>query len=420
MFTTMANLPDPQLGKFLETPDSPGINVLPGSADDGWESPDPVSLGDGSTIQLYKDGEALRAAFEAIRLARHRICLEVYIFASDPTGVSFAQLLAQRAREGLLVHVMYDGFGSVASDGKMFDMMKAAGVRLREFHPFLPWRGRGSWHPLNRNHRKLLVIDNDLAWMGGLNIGSEYGGSWIHPSESNRGDFWRDTAIAVRGPAVRNYLAAFAKTWSYVQRRKRLNCAEYVCNLPFAPATAGRDQLGILASAPCRSSPLKKLLKKFVDGARRSLSMTMAYFAPHDELIEQLCRAARRGVRVRLMLPGRGDVKLLMIAARSFYETLLTAGVRIYERQHAVLHAKTMVADGRISVIGSTNLDYRSIEHNLELSTVVHSEALGAQMEALFENDIRYSRRILLSKWRHRPRSDRMVQWLVSRARYLL
>ena len=148
--------------------------------------------------------------------------------------------------------------------------------------------------------------------------------------------------------------------------------------------------------------------------------MTMAYFAPPDELVEQLCRAAKRGVRVRLMLPGKCDVNALITAQRSFYETLMGAGVQVYERQGVILHAKTMVIDGLISMVGSTNLDYRSIEYNLELSALIRSAAFGRQMEALFEHDVRFARRITLGKWRHRPTWDRFVQWGVSRARYLL
>jgi cardiolipin synthase len=185
-----------------------------------------------------------------------------------------------------------------------------------------------------------------------------------------------------------------------------------------APERPG--QLGILASTPTVHSPLRPFLNKLFREAGRSIWMTMAYFAPHDDLIEELCAAARRGVKVRLMLPGRCDVKALMVAARSFYETLLDAGVEIYERQGVVLHAKTMVIDGTISMVGSTNLDYRSIEYNLELSALIRSAAFGRQMEDLFENDVRYAKRMSKGMWKRRPTMDRVVQWVVSRARYLL
>jgi cardiolipin synthase len=178
--------------------------------------------------------------------------------------------------------------------------------------------------------------------------------------------------------------------------------------------------LSILASVATMDSPLRPLLHRLFREASKSIQLTMAYFAPDDELIASLCGAARRGVKVQLMLPGRCDVKPLLIAARSFYITLMEAGVEIYERQGCILHAKTMVIDGEISVVGSTNLDYRSIEYNLELSGVLRSKEFGEQMHDLFENDIRFAERISLRQWRKRPWGDRCGQWAVNRARYLL
>ena len=439
---------------------STGVNIEPGSDDDGWIVPDPVPLADGSIVQLYKDGEALHAAYEAIKAARQRIYLEMYIFASDETGRAFADLLCEKARQGLRVYVIYDSFGSIATDPKMFELMRKAGVRVQEFHPFWPWEGKFSWRPLNRDHRKLLVIDNDVAGLGGLNLAGEYAGSWVVKSAANAHDFWRDNAIGIKGPSAQKFLQSFAKTWYYVTRRGRLRTAEFIYNLdgvcgacewpirkktekakrknggtatkalessisdspilPFSPSIDSVGQLGILASVPAISSPLRPFLNKLFRESRRSISLTMAYFAPHDDLIDELCAAARRGVKVRLMLPGKCDVQALLVAARSFYETLMTAGVQIYERQGVILHAKTMVIDGLISMIGSTNLDYRSAEYNLELSALVRSQTFGKQMEDLFDNDIRFAKRITLGKWRHRPRWDRLVQWAVSRARYLL
>jgi cardiolipin synthase len=148
--------------------------------------------------------------------------------------------------------------------------------------------------------------------------------------------------------------------------------------------------------------------------------MTMAYFAPPDDLVDLLCRASRRGVRVRLMLPGKCDVNLLVTAARSFYEKLLAAGIQIYERQHVILHSKTMVIDQSLSIMGSTNLDYRSIEYNCELAALIRSPEFGKQMVDLFDNDVRFASRITSTEWRHRPWFDRFGQWAVARARYLL
>jgi cardiolipin synthase len=176
----------------------------------------------------------------------------------------------------------------------------------------------------------------------------------------------------------------------------------------------------VLASVPTVNSPLKPAICHLLQNAKSSIYLTMAYFAPDDMLIDELCKAADRGVKIKLMLPGRGDIKLLVIAARSFYEKLMTHGIEIYERQNVILHAKTIVVDGEISIIGSTNLDYRSIEYNCELSAVIRSKDLGNQIEQLFENDVFYAKKIDPFVWQHRPHWDRFGQWLVSRARYLL
>jgi len=233
-------------------------------------------------------------------------------------------------------------------------------------------------------------------------------------------DCWRDNAIGLQGPGARYLLRSFAKTWHYVTHGGRIRAAEFNYNTESLAVPARNTQLGILASTPTLASPLRPILRTLFASATRSIQMTMAYFAPDDHLIDAICRAARRGVRVQLMLPGRTDVPALLIAARSFYERLLNEGVDIYERQSVVLHSKTMTIDGRTTVIGSTNLDYRSIEYNLELSAIIRSEEFGQQMHDLFDNDIRFARKINLNEWRRRPLHDRFVQWAVSRARYLL
>ncbi len=397
---------------------SSGGHLRPGQDDDGWIIPEPVTLGDGTKVYLYKDGEAWRAAFDAMKRAKHRICLELYIFASDSTGRAVAELLCEKARAGVRVYVLYDSFGSLYSDRSMFDQMARAGCRVEQFHPVRPWECKYGWRAFNRDHRKLLLIDGDIAGLGGMNLGQDYAGSWIvksamagsHLAES---DLWRDNAIGIHGPAARALQESFARTWNYVQKGGRIRRAELIHDI-----NAG--EFGVLASAPTVDSPLKPAICRLLQEARLSIHMTMAYFAPEEVLIDELCNAADRGVRVRLMLPGRGDIKLLVVAARSFYEKLMSHGIEVYERQNVILHAKTIVVDSQITIIGSTNLDYRSIEYNCELSAVVRSAELGAQIELLFENDMKFAKKIDPDVWQHRPHWDRFGQWLVSRARYLL
>jgi cardiolipin synthase len=423
-----------------------GVNILPGSEDDGWAKPAPVHLADGSIVQLYKDGEALRAAYEAIRQAKRRILLEVYIFASDATGRAFADLLTAKAREGVRVFLMYDSFGCINYDRDMFRRMARNGVMVQEFNPVRPWECRHSWRPMNRDHRKLLVVDDHIGGMGGLNIADEYAGEWVAANDKADTDYWRDTSIGISGPSVRPLIRSFIAGWQYAMHGGPIRRAEYIHNLGPLPPDKRRvsqklprtkpptkrhlhrdntplmkmDELGLLASVPTTNSLLRPLLHRLFRNAEQSIQMTMAYFAPDDELAAELCDAARRGVRVQLMLPGRSDVKLLSIAAHGFYDVLMAAGVEVFERQTVILHSKTMVVDNLRTVIGSTNLDYRSIEYNCELSIAIRSAEFGQQMSRLFANDICYAKRIHAHEWRRRPWVDRMTQWAVSRARYLL
>ena len=409
---------------------SPGVNIAPGSDDDGWIVPQPVILGDGTGVQLYKDGEALHAAYDAIARARFLICLEVYIFANDETGKAFTELLCRKARQGVRVYVIYDALASLGYKA-LLEQLTAAGVRLGAFHPIFPWELKFGWRPWNRDHRKLLVIDNEVGGMGGLNVGGNYAGSWVvnkvrkvrrklKAEPAPECDFWRDTAIGLRGPGARLLQQAFARCWGYIQHGGRIRRAEFRHGLDGGDGDGGASEFGILASVPTVSGPLRPLLCGLIRGATRDLWMTMAYFVPDEPLVKELCRAAKRGVRVRLMLPGRSDLPVVQTAARSFYEKLMTCGVEVYERRSVVLHSKTMVIDGHTSLVGSTNLDQRSIVYNCELSAIIRSPEFGRHVEALFENDVCYADQINLAEWRKRPYFDKVVQWAVSRARYLL
>ncbi len=379
-----------------------------------WITPESVTLLDGTRLQLLKDGQALRAAYDAIAAAQRRVCVEMYIFSSDEAGREFVALLCRKARDGLRVFVLYDAFGCHDTDPAIFEQLRASGARLCAFHPLLvPWRYRGRWRVTQRDHRKLVLVDDNLALLGGLNVGVEYAGPWIvRPRRRYRGKPWRDTGLTLEGPPqVALLVAAFARIWRYANRGGELAAVEYVVPLP------ADGDFGVLASAPTQHSRITPITQQLIAAAQRSLWVTMAYFAPTDAIIDALCAAAKRGVTVRLILPGVSDVPLLRIAARSFYTQLLEAGVEIYERRGPMLHAKTICLDAGLSIIGSANLDYRSFESNCELSVAIRSPVLGAQMHAMFEHDVRYSKRITLANWRRRPWLDALLQWLANRLR---
>ena len=416
-------------------PKSAGLNIEPGPQDDGWETPPPVTLADGSLLYLFKDGEGLKAAYDAIGRAQMRICLEMYIFRNDATGQMFADALCERARAGVRVYLIYDSLGSLGS-GNLIKQMKAAGVKVAEFHAIIPWESRFGYRPWIRDHRKLLVIDDEVGGLGGLNIGDEYAAGWVAGDKAKLTNLMRDQAIGIVGPSARALTRSFAATWHYVRDGGRIRRTLYLHNikldrLPHRSRLGKqrykvpdndtvRGDFGILGSAPTLSSPLRPVLSDLLTHAKTSITILMAYFAPDDDLIVNLCEAAKRGVRVRLILPGRSDVLAMRAAARSFYTRLFESGVQIFERNEAVLHAKTLVIDDRLVMIGSTNLDYRSTEINLEISALVESKPFARQVAKLMEHDIRFSTVITPGEWRKRPWHDRFVQWLVSRARYLL
>ena len=233
-----------------------------------------------------------------------------------------------------------------------------------------PWETKFSWRPFNRDHRKLLVIDKKIAGIGGLNIGREYGGAVGRATPAASCEAWRDNGVGIVGPGAKLFQDAFVRSWQYVMHGGRIRRAEFNSGIRDEP-------LGVLASVATLNSPLRRTLCDLMHSSRRSIDMTMAYFAPDDELVDELCAASRRGVRVRLMLPGHCDIPLVRIAARSFYEKLMACGIEIYERSGVVLHAKTMVIDQAVTLMGSTNLDYRSIEYNCEISAIVRSNEFG-------------------------------------------
>ena len=205
----------------------PGINLRPGASDDGWAKPTAVVLADGTHVQLYKDGEALRAAYDAIRDAKHRVFLEVYIFSDDETGRAFADLMIAKAKQGVRVYFIYDSFGSIKTDRTLFRRMKSAGVNVAEFNPIRPWECKYSWRPLNRDHRKLLIVDDHIGGMGGLNIANEYAGPWVAKNDQPVDSYWRDTAIGIVGPSARPLAKSFIRSWEYILHGGPIRRAEY-------------------------------------------------------------------------------------------------------------------------------------------------------------------------------------------------
>lgn len=334
--------------------------------------------------------EAFDAMRRAVREARHEVLLESYIFKHDDTGRSFRRELAAAAGRGVPVRVLVDALGSVEAPESFWREMREAGIDVRHFHPLL---SRLSNQPF-RDHRKILVVDRRLAFTGGLNIADEYGASM--PS---KGAGWRDSHIEVEGPVARELAAVFAEGW------QRAGGSPLPAQLPGGGAEeAGEARMLVLESRPRRGHrETAAVMAAVVAAARRSVWITNAYFAPRRVAVETLGRAAARGVDVRLLLPGETDVPLVRHAGHGSYSALLRRGVRLFEYTGSVLHAKSLVADGLVSVMGSSNLDFRSFRFNAECNLVVFDTGTAERIAAAFERDLECAEEIDLAAWRRRP-----------------
>ena len=347
----------------------------------------------GNRVRVYFRGpETFEAMCASIDAARAEALVESYIFKDDATGRGFLETLARAVGRGVRVRVLADAFGSIATRRAFWKEMRARGVEVRLFNPLFP-------HLLTqpfRDHRKILVVDGVTGFTGGMNIGNEYGSSL-----SSHGGPWRDTHVEVEGPAAWAMATVFTEAWlaaggSPVELR------------PLAPETGGVPIL-VLDSRPGRGhGETASVLAAIVAAARERLWITNAYFAPRRRAVRVLGEAARRGLDVRILLPGVSDVPLVRHAGHGYYAALLESGVRVFEYQAAVLHAKTLAADDCLSVVGSTNLDFRSFHFNAECNLVILDPSTTRAFCEAYEADLSRSVEITPAVWARRTLLHRM------------
>jgi cardiolipin synthase len=366
----------------------------------------------GNKVTLLQDGAATYTAmFAAIRGARDNVNLETYILEDDDVGRQFADLLLEQQARGIQVNVIYDSVGSIGTPKAFFDRLTAGGIRVLEFNPVNPLEAKGPWLINNRDHRKLLVVDGETAFIGGINISSVYssGSAITRPGQTSMGSIaWRDTDLQLEGPVVGELQKQFMETWDK-QHGKPLAAKA------FFPALAkqGNEIVRAISSTP--DDPYSQMyltLISAINNADKQVYLTNAYFVPDPQLLKALTDAAGRGVDVRLILPGQSDSEAAFQAGRSHYSGLLKGGVRLYERGGALLHSKTAVIDGVWSTVGSTNLDWRSFLDNDEINAVILGREFGGRMLAAFADDLAASREINLEGWEHRPLSQRIKEWM--------
>lgn len=373
-------------------------------------------------LVLLQDGPATyKAMFKAMRAAKDHINMETYIFEDDEIGRQFADLLLQRQAAGVQVNLIYDSVGCINTPRDFFTRLSDAGIGVLEFNPINPFAARKKkWLLNNRDHRKLLIVDGRVAFLGGINISESYSSAPFSRSSNKKNDKpqagWRDTHLQIEGPAVAKLQKFFLETWTK-QRGKPLAKKNYYPKL----TKQGNEIVRAIGSS--FSDPYSQIyftLLSAIGNAEQRVYLTNAYFVPDPQLREALINAAQRKVDVRLILPGHTDSWAVFHAGRSHYQDLLRAGVRIYERRGTVMHSKTAVIDGVWSTVGSTNLDWRSFLHNDELNAVALGRNFAEQMEVMFAQDLAESKPIDLEKWKRRPLRFRVQEWVARLAEYWL
>lgn len=372
----------------------------------------------GNRVDLLRDGaQAFPAMFDAIEHAQDSINMEYYTFEDVRSGGrTLGDVLVDRLRHGVAVQIIYDAIGSDDMSAAFRDRLMRAGALMVAFNadPL----AEGWFHsPNDRDHRKIMVIDGRVGFMGGINLDPVYENP--APSGAASGDteraYWRDTAIRITGPVVADLQRIFFDTW------RQQNGPPLPPRNWFPPLAATDDEtVRILASQPGDNKPLYYVwMLHALHAARRSISLSTGYFVPTHQEREELIRAAQRGVAVRLVLPGQSDVEDAIAAGRAAYGSLLKAGVKIFEVQHAVLHSKFIIIDDVWMAIGSSNFDRRSAVFNNEIDAIVLGRRV-ADGETLFDQDIAMSRQITLPAWRARPIGERLLEFRARLWEFLL
>ena len=348
---------------------------------------DPV---DGNRLDVLGGARAVYdAQLEAIENARDHVHLEYYIFRADETGERFRDALVAAVRRGVRVRLLYDGFGSRQLTGRFLRPIVDSGGFVAKFFPLDPLRH--AWTINLRNHRKLMIVDGNVAFAGGINIGDEF-----LP--------WRDVHLRLEGPVVRQLQALFVEDWYFAARHDLVHPSFF----PHLPAV-GESVVQIVSSGPDETvEAIHRLYFGAIASARNRVLLTTPYFVPDRALLVALQTAAMRGVEVRLILPGRSNHPMAFHAGRGYYEELLDAGVHIHEYTPGFLHQKTMVVDGRFATVGSANLDVRSFRLNFELIAVLWDAKVVGELERIFEDDLASSVAVDVASFRQRGISSRV------------
>lgn len=388
---------------FADHPDAALIEAL-------RENLPQAALVAGNRVEILNDGPSTFAAFSAaIDAAEHHVHVETYIFADDEVGRRFVELLVAKRRAGVEVRVIYDAYGSYSTDPALFDELRAAGGQVVEYRPL---EAVGHWltgRVNNRDHRKLLIVDGRVAFVGGINISGTYASSSrARAGERDLDDGWRDAQVRIEGPVVRQFQALFLSALARAGGAALAPSQAYFPHLESvgsALVAAVASEYGHASQGAVHSAYVGAIAH-----AARRVWITQAYFAPDRTLQEALLAAAHKNVDVRILLPGFSTSFLTLHASRALYAELLAGGVRVYEYEQAFIHSKTAVMDDSVALVGSANLDFRSLLHNAEVLAVVIDVRVADEMAAWFKRDIEDATEIRPAPWRRRSLLQRLKE----------
>ena len=361
------------------------------------------SIIDGNTVTGLVNGDQIfPSMLQAIAGAERTILFETYIYWSGDIGQKFADALAERARAGIKVHVLLDWVGSAKLDGALMKKMKDAGVEVELYHP-LRWYNLGRLN--NRTHRKLLIVDGKIGYTGGVGIAEIWTGNGQDP------EHWRDSHFRVEGPVVAQMQSVMLDNWLTTTGRV-LHGSEY---FP-PPRPTGGQKAQMFASSPSGGSESMLMMYLLaITAAKKSIDLSSAYFVPDEITRRAFIAAVKRGVRVRIITPGENiDAETVRRASRGLWGDLLEAGVQIHEYQPTMFHTKSMIVDGLMTSVGSTNFDVRSFRLNDEANLNVYDAAFAASQTQVFEEDLKRSRRVTLQAWQARPWQDKVYEYAMS------
>jgi cardiolipin synthase len=353
----------------------------------------------GNKVEILADTNMTQGLIEqAVQSATHSLHLEYYIWQPDRTGARLRDMLIERAKAGVQVRFLYDGIGSFGLTKKFLRPMLDAGIQVASFLPGRSWRER--WSINLRSHRKIVIVDGQVGFTGGMNVGDEYLGRNPHLG------YWRDTHLRLRGPVVLQLQQVFAEDW-YFATREQLTHHDYFPH----PVESGEQVAQVVASGPEGDFPaFHSLFFAAINEARERVTLATSYFVPTEALTMALQTAAQRGIQVRLLLSGRGAYPWMVLAGQSYYESLLASGVEIYEYQKGLMHSKTLTIDGIWSLVGSANLDSRSLLLNFEVGLVMYDPRMAAKLEDQFDADLHHATRIDIAVWQRRPFVQKLAE----------